>query len=562
MNIFRNLKILHKLIIGFGIIIIFMSGIGLSGYIYINKIYGDLQTISLTYLPSTNYIIQTDRDLQQLLVAERSMLFANAQSEAFKKLVEEYEQNLSQSEERWNKFKTFQSSEDIKSLFSEYEKAREEWLVVSQQIVNGRKEDSREGRRLALDLSMGVASEKFENMRNYLDKITELIEADTDKASQTSASAYSSTVTMFLIVWVLGSITAIFMTFIISRNIVVPVRAAVDGLKDIASGKGDLTRNLTVKSSDEIGELSNWFNIFIDQLRQLIKQISSNSISLNSSSGELSTLSNSMLNISRRVAEKCQSSAAATEEMSVSINSVARAMNETSDNINIVASASDQIAQSIEAIARHSENVRNITDNAVKQVEKTSEKINRLGSAAIDIGKVTEVISEISEQTNLLALNATIEAARAGEAGKGFAVVANEIKALAKQTADATLDIKNKINMIQVTSNESVNDIGQISKTINSIDKLVVSITSSANEQSGTTREISDSIRNASHGIKNVNENTSQISEVSSMIAKDISEVNFAIGDVSGSSSKIYNNANELNQLSLDLKNLVQKFQI
>jgi len=104
------------------------------------------------------------------------------------------------------------------------------------------------------------------------------------------------------------------------------------------------------------------------------------------------------------------------------------------------------------------------------------------------ISKVTETITEISEQTNLLALNATIEAARAGEAGKGFAVVANEIKELAKQTNEATLDIKTKIEDVQVATDNTVADIEEISKVINNVNEIVVTITMAVGEQSKATK--------------------------------------------------------------------------
>ncbi len=95
-----------------------------------------------------------------------------------------------------------------------------------------------------------------------------------------------------------------------------------------------------------------------------------------------------------------------------------------------------------------------------------------LGMAAQAIGQVTETITEISGQTNLLALNATIEAVRAGEAGKGFAVVANEIKELAKQTAEATQAIKGKIEDVQTPTASTVTEIDQISTVINGVNEI------------------------------------------------------------------------------------------
>ncbi len=110
--------------------------------------------------------------------------------------------------------------------------------------------------------------------------------------------------------------------------------------------------------------------------------------------------------------------------------------------------------------------------------------------AANEINKVTETINEIADQTNLLALNATIEAARAGEAGKGFAVVANEIKELAKQTTEATREIKQRIDGVQESSNKTISAINSITTTITNSSDVVSGMAAAVEEQAVTTQEI------------------------------------------------------------------------
>src|SRR5208283_4511868 len=117
--------------------------------------------------------------------------------------------------------------------------------------------------------------------------------------------------------------------------------------------------------------------------------------------------------------------------------------------------------------------------------------------AALDIGKVTETITAISDQTKLLALNATIEAARAGAAGKGFAVVAHEIKELARQTADATEDIKAKVGGIQGATKGTLEDLARISEIIGQVSETVGSIASAIEEQSAVTKDIAQNVAGA-----------------------------------------------------------------
>lgn len=120
---------------------------------------------------------------------------------------------------------------------------------------------------------------------------------------------------------------------------------------------------------------------------------------------------------------------------------------------------STSYTSTINEIAQNSEKARTITGESVRKAQGVSVQVDELGNTVQKIGKITEVISKISEQTNLLALNATIEAARAGEAGKGFAVVANEIKELARQTAEATQQIKGQIEGIQNSAAGTVSEI-------------------------------------------------------------------------------------------------------
>ena len=120
------------------------------------------------------------------------------------------------------------------------------------------------------------------------------------------------------------------------------------------------------------------------------------------------------------------------------------------------------MSATINEISQSSANARSISENAVTVSQETSMQIKQLGESANEISNVTETITDISEQTNLLALNATIEAARAGDAGKGFAVVASEIKELAKQTTIAAKEINNKITGIQLSTNDSVLKIKEV----------------------------------------------------------------------------------------------------
>jgi methyl-accepting chemotaxis protein len=244
------------------------------------------------------------------------------------------------------------------------------------------------------------------------------------------------------------------------------------------------------------------------------------------------------------------------------MNSVSVASEQATTNVSMVADAMAGTTETIKAIARHSENARTIADSAVAQADHASAKMNELGSAADAISKVTEVITEISEQTNLLALNATIEAARAGEAGKGFAVVANEIKELARQTAQATHEIKAKIGGIQHSTDETVGEMKQISEVINQVNEIVATIATSVDSQLATTEEVAGNVREASVRFGEINANVAQCSQVTGQISADIADVKSSADELTHTSLQVAFNVKELSHLAEKLHDVVDHFQV
>jgi methyl-accepting chemotaxis protein len=178
-----------------------------------------------------------------------------------------------------------------------------------------------------------------------------------------------------------------------------------------------------------------------------------------------------------------------------------------------------------------------------------------------EIGKITETITEISAQTNLLALNATIEAARAGSAGKGFSVVANEIKALARQTSDATEDIKSRISGLRTSTAKGMKEIEEIAQVVTEVNAIVSGITASIDEQAKVTREIAGHIMEAATGVTEANQQVSRTSQVSSEITRDIAGVNQISAQMASSSEKLLTDAGEISRVAEQLRGGISSFQ-
>ena len=326
--------------------------------------------------------------------------------------------------------------------------------------------------------------------------------------------------------------------------------------------EGDFTGRLHIDQEDEIGMLSSSLQKVQQNLGRMFGTTIDEVVSLSASSDSLFDVSQQLAEGAEEMTGRAHTVAVAAEEMSCNMNSVAAASEQASTNVNTVAAAAESITATLKDIAANSDKGHTITKDAVAKAESASLRVNDLGTAALEITKVTEVITEISEQTNLLALNATIEAARAGEAGKGFAVVANEIKELAKQTAEATQDIKAKVERIQGNTSATVSEIGEITQVIGDVNDIVSSIADAIEIQTATTREIAENMAQASLGIAEVNENVAQSSTVATEIAKDIAEVSHISKGLKDSSNRVSGDAGNLSSASKRIKEMLKRFNI
>ncbi len=259
------------------------------------------------------------------------------------------------------------------------------------------------------------------------------------------------------------------------------LRTGADDLLQVvgAALEGDLTRRITVEGSDAIGQIGSALGRFFASLGGDIREISVNADDLNEFSLEFEALNKEMHGLA--------------QEASQQIDQVSSASDEISNNASSVSVAVKQMDSSIREIARNSEQASVVAGNAVRIAQSADKLMRQLSESSVSIGAMIKVITSIAEQTNLLALNATIEAARAGDAGKGFAVVANEVKDLAKETANATDEIRRRINAIQQDSDGAVTAISEISDIIVSISSLQGQIATGIQEQKLATQGISQS---------------------------------------------------------------------
>ena len=520
-----------KLAFGFFAMILFMGMVGFAGY---RSASSNKRTLDDTTekMSKIDHLVQADRDLQGLLAAERTMIFVNANSDSFKKLVQKYETNLERAEKQWLQYKAMEIAPEEREIILKFERAKEEWKSLSRKAVDGRIADTRQGRRLAIDLFSGVEGEKFEKMQGFLDQLQKINFKSTRQAYELAIASFKKNMRIFFSVMGAGLLVGISLAWFTGQRITKPINTLVGRLKDIAEGEGDLTQRVAVSGQDEIGQLGMWFNTFVEKLQNAMQAIGQNSQALASSSEQLA-----------KVSQQMTSNA---EETSTQASTVSVSSERVSKNVLSAATSSEEMGASIKEIAKNATEAAKIATNAVQAAEDTNATVGKLGESSAEIGKIIKVITSIAEQTNLLALNATIEAARAGEAGKGFAVVANEVKELAKQTSRATEDISQKIQLIQSDTQEAVQAIGRISGIIGQINDVSNTIASAVEEQSVTTSEITRNVTEAAKG--------------SSEITQNMGGMTQAAQETTTGAGNSQSAARELSRMTADLQRLVGQF--
>ena len=570
MNFLGQLRITSKLAIVLVVNLVLLSAMGVVAFYDARNIQGQLIEVFDQDFKGTAFLLEADRDLHQALIAERSMCFSEPGSELFTAQRQDYTDNIGQADTRVRKFYEAVPTTETKALVDAYFAERALWEPVSQQVLAHIEAGEAEA---AQALSLGQGKERFDAMRDQLDKLTEIVTGMAASKAEASTASFKTLVVVLVAITVGSALLGTVINLLVSRSITAPLRKMVAFAQRVASG--DLSSSLDVRQSDESGVLADAFRDMVaklnDNMEEVRRQTDFAEDKARQASEALEKAEQAQAQAERArkegvlaAADKLQgivdAVSSASHEISAQIDESSRGSDEQSRRVSETATAMEEMTATVLEVARNASRTAETSENAKRKAEEGAGIVSQvvqgiglvesqsmelksdmgaLGKQAEDIGQIMNVISDIADQTNLLALNAAIEAARAGEAGRGFAVVADEVRKLAEKTMQATKEVGDAISGIQHGTRKNIENVDRSTQTITDATGLanqsgeslqsivelvemaaeqVTSIATASEEQSAASEQINRSI-------EDVNRISAETAEAMQLSAKAVSEL-------------------------------------
>ncbi|KMT23229.1 HAMP domain-containing methyl-accepting chemotaxis protein [Clostridium cylindrosporum] len=562
-------KIGVKLGVGFGAILVIFLFLGINNMFKFNSVKSAQDDIMKNQYPSSKSLMEMQINTSNCrrVLYQHILTTDNMQSLRYEEVLNKYIEKVNEN------MKTYEptiSSGEEKSYYDEFKKNWDLYLEVSNQaMVMSKANKDIEAQTIA-----NKSQEYYDASRVALEKNVDLNNAYMLQGQKRADESINSAKMQIIIYLTMALLFALVFAIYITKNIVTSTNKVLSIISSIANG--DLTKEVNIKTNDEIRMIGDSTNSLIISLKDMLEKIIHVANKVTYTSEELNATCEENSSANFEITQTISELALGSLDQSKSINEVNIIMKNMSDSIK-------NISQRIESIGDSSNMVENATingvieaDNAVSKIgeiknvtQQMAYVINKLRKESNKIGEIIEVIKNISRQTNLLALNAAIEAARAGEHGKGFSIVAEEVRKLAEESSNSAEEITVLIESIQ---NETKTVVEVMSKGAMEVENGVKAV----DDTSKAFKTISSEIHRVVEQVSNVAMISQEILKDSEKVVDSIESVNIIAENSAAATEEVSASAQEQNssieslvyeahtlaELGGELQILVSKFKI
>ena len=505
MKSFGDIKIGSKLALSFFavVMLIVIQGVFSVGQLgKVNQLSTDME---LNWMPSVRLTADINTNIANYRIAEVKLLLSFSDSEIakFEKVVADIQAALQNNR---NQYEKLISSPEEQKLYDEFNKRRAEYRVVAAQILDFSKAGKHEEAKALL---LGLSQTTFDASSSTLAQLTDMNVKGGQIASQLGDALYDSARNWIIAGVVVAALLAISLAILLTRYIARPLGVLVGVARGVAGG--DLTGRIEVHSRDETGQLAQAMKDMVDSLKQTATAMRSCSMQVSDAVSGLSASSTQVAQSSQLQSEAAATTAAAVEQITVSINSVA-------ENTGDVRKMSEQSLEQTRQ-GSHSVNEMIVEIQGVQEaVDQIAGEVKEFVSSTRAITSMTQQVKDIADQTNLLALNAAIEAARAGEQGRGFAVVADEVRKLAEKSAKSA----NEIDQVTSSLNQKSTKVEEVVQAgLRSLQRTQDHVT----KVSQVLLAAGESVSQSSNGVNDIASSVSEQSLASTEIARNVEKI-------------------------------------